>query len=154
MGKTATDKAKDKSKADTKKKPAMKDILQKKNAKGGKAKKKKWSKTKSKEKLNNAVFWTKVSFDKLYKDVITKETYLTPSIVSEKLKINVSLARAAIQQLLAEQKIKAYNNDPHSRFCCYVKTEAFQKEVDSKPVEVSKDKKGGKQEPKAPVEQK
>jgi len=27
MGKTATDKAKDKSKADTKKKPAMKDIL-------------------------------------------------------------------------------------------------------------------------------
>lgn len=49
----------------------------------------KWSKSKSKEKLNNAVFWTKPVWDKLLKDVVTKEAYLTPSVISEKLKINV-----------------------------------------------------------------
>ncbi len=48
----------------------------------------KWSKSKSKEKLNNAVFWTKPVWDKLLKDVVTKEAYLSPSVVSEKLKVN------------------------------------------------------------------
>ena len=50
---------------------------------------KKWSKSKSKEKLNNAVFWTKPVWDKLLKDVVAKEAYVTPSIISEKLKVNV-----------------------------------------------------------------
>ena len=49
----------------------------------------KWSKTKSKDKLNNVVFWTKPLLDKLNRDVIAKELYITPTLISEKLKINV-----------------------------------------------------------------
>jgi small subunit ribosomal protein S25e len=56
---------------------------------GGKGKKKKWSKSKSKDKLNNVVFWSKPVYDKLIRDVIAKEVYVTPSIISEKLKVNV-----------------------------------------------------------------
>ncbi len=97
QGKTDKEKAKDKAKGKDKQKDKVPKIL-KAGAGGGKSKKKvrlilnviqKWSKTKSKEKLNNAVFWTKPVWDKLLKDVVTKEAYLTPSIVSEKLKINV-----------------------------------------------------------------
>lgn len=142
-GKTNKDKEKDKAKADSKKKPSMKDILAKRAAKGGKGKKKKWSKTKTKEKLNNAVFWTKPLWDKVSKDVIAKESYITPSVLSEKLKINVSLARAAIQELVKEDKISPYNNELHSRWGLFVKSENFKKELESKPVE-TKDKKEGK----------
>jgi len=49
----------------------------------------KWSKTKSKDKLNNVVFWTKPIWDKLSKDVIAKEAFVTPAVISEKLKVNV-----------------------------------------------------------------
>jgi ribosomal protein S25 len=48
----------------------------------------KWSKTKSKDKLNNAVFWTKPVWDKLLKDVVAKEPFVTLSIISEKLKVS------------------------------------------------------------------
>mmetsp|Transcript_8912 Transcript_8912/g.9262 ORF Transcript_8912/g.9262 Transcript_8912/m.9262 type:complete len:148 (-) Transcript_8912:67-510(-) len=138
-GKTNKDKDKDKKKGETKKKPTMKDILAKKKGAGGK--KKKWSKTKTKEKLNNSVFWTKSAWDKVNKDIAAKEAYLSPSVLSEKLKINVSLARAAIQQLIADEKIMAHNNDPHSKWSVYVKTEKFTKEVEARPVEATKEKK-------------
>jgi small subunit ribosomal protein S25e len=36
---------------------------------GGKAKKKKWSKGKVRDKLNNAVLFDKTSYEKLYKEV-------------------------------------------------------------------------------------
>merc|ERR1712160_176379 len=84
--------------------------------KGGKGKKKKWSKTKSKEKVNNTCFWTKPCWGK-FLDVVAKETYLTPSIVSEKLKINFSLAREGIKQLTADGQIEASNGEFHSRMC-------------------------------------
>jgi len=145
MGKTEKDKEKDKKKGETKKKPQMKDILAKKD-KGGKGKKKKWSKTKTKEKLNNSVFWTKAAWDKLNKDVIAKEPYLSPSVVSEKLKVNVSLARAAIQQLMADGKIRPYQNEYHSRWGVFVKSDAYIKEQEAKPKEEVKDKKGGQQQ--------
>ena len=151
MGKTEKDKKDAKAKGADKKKPAMKDILAKKA--GGKSKKKKWSKTKSKEKLNNSVFWTKSIWDKVSKDTVAKENYLTPSIVSEKCKVNVSLARQALQVLQEEGKIVPYNGVSHSKFSLFVKSQAFQKEVDAKPVEVDKNaKKGG--EKKAPQEKK
>lgn len=144
-GKTDKDKEKDKKKADTKKKPSMKDILAKKSTAGGKGKKKKWSKTKNKEKLNNAVFFTKSVWDRAGKDLIAKEPYLTPSVLSDKLKLNVSLCRLAIQELLKEGKITAYNNQPHSRWGVYVKSEKFIKEQEAKPVEqVEKKEKKGK----------
>jgi small subunit ribosomal protein S25e len=141
-GKTTKDKAKDKAKADGKKKLSMKDILAKKQ-KGGKGKKKKWSKTKTKEKLNNAVFLSKVAWDKISKDIATKEAYITPSLISEKLKLNCSVARQAIQELCREEKIAPYNGEHNARFPLYSRTEKFQKECDAKPVEVV-EKKGKK----------
>merc|ERR1712070_662886 len=68
---------------------------------GGKAKKKKWSKGKVKEKLSNLVLFDKSTYDKLLSE-IPKTKLITPSIVSEKLKVNGSLARKAIKELMAK----------------------------------------------------
>jgi len=142
-GKTNKQKDAEKTKAATKKKPTMKDIIDKKKT-DGKGKKKKWSKVKSKEKINNTVFWTKALWDKCQKDVAGKEAYITPSVISEKLKVNVSLARAAIKQLEEEKKIVPYNDERHSKYGLFVRSEAFKKELESKPVEEKKEKKQGK----------
>lgn len=148
MAKTNTQKEKEKAKGATKKKPTMKDILDAKKS-GGKGKKKKWSKTKSKEKLNNTVFWVKATWDKCSKDLIAKESYISPSVLSEKLKINLSLARAAIKQLVEEGRLAPYNDETHSRWGLFVKSQAFIKELEAKPVAAAeKDKKGGKQQAK------
>ena len=142
-GKTNTQKAKDSAKAAQKQKPSAKDMAKKKATKG---KKKRWSKTKTKERANNAVFFTKSVWDKLNKDVIVKEPYITPGVISDKLKLNVSICRQAIKQLIAEDKLVNYNNETHNRFGTYVKSPALVKEIESKPVEVPKEKKkkGGK----------
>ena len=85
----------------------------KKEGAGGKAKKKKWSKGKtrlvwllltlgspylSRDKLNNLVLFDKGTYDKLYKEVPTYKL-ITPSIVSERLKVScfemISLIQAA-----------------------------------------------------------
>ena len=76
----------------------------KKEGGGGKAKKKKWSKGKTRwgsdvplvwviltefvyrDKLNNLVLFDKGTYDKLYKEVPTYKL-ITPSIVSERLKV-------------------------------------------------------------------
>merc|ERR1712072_959482 len=71
---------------------------------GGKAKKKKWSKGKSRDKLNNLVLFDKNTYDKLYKEVPTYKL-ITPSIVSERLKVRGSLARKALIELQDEGKI-------------------------------------------------
>ena len=92
MGKTDKEKAKEKDKA--KAKAATKDKVPKAlRPSGDGAKRKKWSKSKQKEKLNNAVFWTKPLHAKLIKDIIGKEPYVTTSMVSDKLKVNMSMAR-------------------------------------------------------------
>merc|ERR1711944_259878 len=72
---------------------------------GGKAKKKKWSKGKSRDKLNNLVLFDKNTYDKLYKEVPTYKL-ITPSIVSERLKVRVSLARRALGELEGKGLIK------------------------------------------------
>ena len=123
MGATKKQKEDAKAKGATKKKPTIKDILAKKNS-GGKAKKK-WSKTKTKEKVNNSVFWMKSSWDKCQKDLIAKEAYITPSIISEKLKVNVSLAREAIKELQATGRLVCYNGEAHSRWGLFVKSPEF-----------------------------
>ena len=53
---------------------------------GGKAKKKKWSKGKTRDKLNNLVLFDKVTYDKMIKEVPTYKL-ITPSIVSERMKV-------------------------------------------------------------------
>lgn len=65
---------------------------------GTKAKKKKWSKGKSREKAVNMVLFDKPSYDKLVADV-PKMKLITPSTIVERLKVNGSLARAAIKEL-------------------------------------------------------
>merc|ERR1712039_1163595 len=71
---------------------------------GGKAKKKKWSKGKTRDKLNNLVLFDKATYDKLLREVPTYKL-ITPSIVSERLKVRGSLARKALIQLENEGKI-------------------------------------------------
>ena len=73
---------------------------------GGKAKKKKWSKGKVKEKLQNLVLFDKATYDKMIADV-PKQKLITPSIISEKLKVNGSLARKAVRELLSKGLIRA-----------------------------------------------
>ena len=72
---------------------------------GGKAKKKKWSKGKVRDKLNNLVLFDKATYDKLYKEVPSYKL-ITPSVVSERLKIRGSLARRALEELLVKGLIK------------------------------------------------
>jgi len=77
----------------------------KKEGSGGKAKKKKWSKGKTRDKLNNLVLFDKATYDKLYKEVPTYKL-ITPSIVSERLKVRGSLARRALIELMEKGLIK------------------------------------------------
>merc|ERR1712083_646864 len=76
----------------------------KKEGGGGKAKKK-WSKGKSRDKLNNLVLFDKGTYDKLYKEVPTYKL-ITPSIVSERLEVRGSLARRALLELTEKGLIK------------------------------------------------
>merc|ERR1711974_592764 len=75
--------------------------------KAGKAKgkKKKWSKGKTRDKLNNLVLFDKATYEKLLKEVPTYKL-ITPSIVSERLKVRGSLARKALIELEKQGKIK------------------------------------------------
>ncbi|XP_035579738.1 40S ribosomal protein S25-like [Zalophus californianus] len=75
------------------------------NKSGDKAKKKKWSKGKARDKLNDLVLFDKTTYDKLSKEVPSYK-FITPAVVSERLKIRGSLARAALQELRSEGLIK------------------------------------------------
>ena len=73
---------------------------------GGKGKKKKWSKGKSRDKVDNKVLFSKEQFDRLHAEV-PKMKLITVSAVVEKLKISGGLARRALRDLESEGKIKA-----------------------------------------------
>lgn len=67
---------------------------------------KKWSKEKGqRESLQNAVMFDQETLKKLRNDV-PKYKLITPSIISDRLKITVSLASAGLQQLCRERLIK------------------------------------------------
>merc|ERR1712029_429880 len=72
---------------------------------GGKSKKKKWSKGKTRDKFNNLILFDKPTYEKLYKEVPSYKL-ITPSVVSERLKVRASLARAALEELLEKNLIK------------------------------------------------
>ncbi|KAF9623909.1 hypothetical protein IFM89_006255 [Coptis chinensis] len=76
---------------------------------GGKQKKKKWSKGKQKEKVNNMVLLDQASYDKLLSEV-PKYKLITPSILSDRLRVNGSLARRAITYLMARGSIRMYRS--------------------------------------------
>eukprot|EP00270_Netrium_digitus_P007422 TRINITY_DN215_c0_g2_i2.p1 TRINITY_DN215_c0_g2~~TRINITY_DN215_c0_g2_i2.p1 ORF type:complete len:111 (+),score=34.38 TRINITY_DN215_c0_g2_i2:114-446(+) len=72
---------------------------------GGKQKKKKWSKGKQKEKVNNMVLFDQATYDKLLSEV-PKYKLITSSVLSDRLRINGSLARKALRDLLARGTIR------------------------------------------------
>merc|ERR1739842_224325 len=72
---------------------------------GGKAKKKKWSKGKTRDKLNNLVLFDKATYDKLMKEVPSYKLR-SPAIVSERMKVRGSLARKALQELQTKGLIR------------------------------------------------
>nr|XP_035932558.1 40S ribosomal protein S25-like [Halichoerus grypus] len=74
------------------------------NKYGGKTKKKK-SKDKVRDKLNNLVLFNKPTYDKLYKET-PNDKLIIAAVVSERLKIQGPLARAALQVLLSKGLIK------------------------------------------------
>merc|ERR1712013_959926 len=65
---------------------------------GGRSKKKKWAKGKVKEKLQNMVMFDKSTYDKMMKE-IPKAKLITIAVASERLKVNGSVAKAAIRHL-------------------------------------------------------
>merc|ERR1711922_9193 len=85
---------------------------------GGKAKKKKWSKGKVRDKMNNLVLFDKATYDKLLEEVPTYKL-ITPSVVSERLKVRGSLARAGLKELLQKGLIRQVVN--HSRQVIYTR---------------------------------
>ncbi|KAH9659863.1 40S ribosomal protein S25-3 [Citrus sinensis] len=72
---------------------------------GGGKQKKKWSKGKQKEKVNNMVLFDQATYDKLLSEA-PKFKLITPSILSDRLRINGSLARRAIKDLMARGSIR------------------------------------------------
>merc|ERR1711934_629152 len=98
-------------------KKSMKDFLAKTKS-GASKSKKKWSKGKVREKLNNAVTFDQATYDKMMKEAATFKL-VTPSVLSERLKINGSLARRAIQQLLQAGSIRCI--DKHSAQLLYTR---------------------------------
>merc|ERR1712189_148903 len=94
---------------------------------GAKAKKKKWSKGKTRDKLNNLVLFDKATYDKLLKEVPTYKL-ITPSIVSERLKVRGSLARKALIQLEKEGKISCVVR--HSSQMIYTRPHSAEDEKD------------------------
>merc|ERR1712060_918777 len=86
---------------------------------GGKSKKKKWSKGKAKEKLSNMVMFDKPTFDKLVKE-IPKAKLITPAVVSERLKVNGSVARAGIRYL-EEKDLIAHVGEKHHAQMIYTR---------------------------------
>merc|ERR1711970_649227 len=108
---------------------------------GGKAKKKKWSKGKVRDKLNNLVLFDKATYDKLYDEVPTYKL-ITPSVVSERLKVRGSLARRGLIELANKGLI--IQVVAHSRQVIY--TRAIKSKDEDKEEAPAKGKKGKSEE--------
>uniref|UniRef100_A0A0G4FJW6 40S ribosomal protein S25 n=1 Tax=Chromera velia CCMP2878 TaxID=1169474 RepID=A0A0G4FJW6_9ALVE len=81
-------------------------------AAGGRSRKKKWSKGKVREKLNNAVGMTKQAYERGLAD-IPKAKLITPAVVSDRLKVNGSIARQFIKHLEVEGHIRRVGDQNH-----------------------------------------
>lgn len=84
-----------------------------KSGSGSKAKKK-WSKGKSREQLDNAVMWDKATVDKLNSEV-PKYKVITNSVVSDRLKISAALAHEGLKYLLRKKAIKLVSTSSQFR---------------------------------------
>ena len=73
---------------------------------GGKGKKKKWSKGKSRDKVENKVLFSKEQWERFEAEV-PKMKLITVSTVVDKLKINGGLCRRALNQMCEDGEIRA-----------------------------------------------
>ncbi|KAK9843774.1 hypothetical protein WJX81_005771 [Elliptochloris bilobata] len=108
-------------------------------ANSSKGKKKKWSKGKMKEKVNNLVLFDKATYEKLLAEV-PKYKLITPSVLSDRLRVNGSLARAAIRELAEKGLIRAVAH--HGSQSIYTRATNVEEETKGK----EKGKKGDKPE--------
>ena len=109
-------KGKDDKKSDKPQKKKVSLLSKPSNAGGaGKAKKKKWSKAKVKEKLDSAVYFSQETYDKLINEIPVKNKMITASVISDKLKIGVSLARHALVELEARGVIMKVGDHHHAQ---------------------------------------
>merc|ERR1711981_1097863 len=92
---------------------------------GGKGKRKKWSKGKTREKLNNFVLFDQKTYDRLLQEV-PKMKVSTVSSISERLKINGSLARIGIKELMSRGLIRLVSY--HSKQSIYTRATAPKEE--------------------------
>eukprot|EP01115_Flamella_aegyptia_P014400 TRINITY_DN81919_c0_g1_i1.p1 TRINITY_DN81919_c0_g1~~TRINITY_DN81919_c0_g1_i1.p1 ORF type:complete len:110 (+),score=28.39 TRINITY_DN81919_c0_g1_i1:41-370(+) len=92
-------------------------------ASSSRGKKKKWSKGKTKEKADNAVFFTPEIHTRLIEEVPNGKV-ITVSHVSDKLKVNGSVARAGIRELCEKGLIKPVHT--HHRQLIYTRIEKEQ----------------------------
>merc|ERR1712214_142976 len=123
----------------------------KKEGGGGKAKKKKWSKGKARDKLNNLVLFDKNTYDKLHKEVPAYKL-IAPSIVSERLKVRGSLARRALEEMAGKGLIKQVS--AHRSQLIYTRvTNASDEDKPEGGVVVEKAAKGVKKGKKAKAEE-
>ncbi|KAK1936058.1 putative ribosomal protein S25 [Babesia divergens] len=83
-------------------------------AMASRGKRKKWVKVKTKDKINNAIFFEKATYDKMLAE-IPKCRLITVSTISEKLKVNGSLARQALAQLEEMNLIKPLCDQHHAQ---------------------------------------
>ncbi|ESL07172.1 small subunit ribosomal protein S25e [Trypanosoma rangeli SC58] len=83
--------------------------------KGAKKATKKWSKGRTREALQNAVVFDKDTMDKLMNEV-PKYKVITPSIISDRLKISVALAAKGLQHLCKQKQIKLVSCSSKFRF--------------------------------------
>ncbi|KAG1662630.1 hypothetical protein FOA52_009615 [Chlamydomonas sp. UWO 241] len=74
-------------------------------ANSSKGKRKKWTKGKAKDKLNNQVLFEKATYEKLLAEV-PKYKMISPSILVDRMRINGALARAACRELEAKGLIR------------------------------------------------
>jgi small subunit ribosomal protein S25e len=94
----------------------------------------KWSKGKTAEKLNNAIMWDQATYDKLLKDIPTAKL-ITPSVVSDRLRVSVALAKQGLRHLEAKGLIRCIVR--HAQQSVYTRI------VSDKAVDEVPEKKGG-----------
>ncbi|KAK9471914.1 40S ribosomal protein eS25 [Dipodascopsis tothii] len=92
---------------------------------GGKKTKKKWSKGKVKDKAQHAVTVDQTAYDKLIKDVATYKM-VTVSVLVDRMKVNGSVARAALRELESQGVIKQVVG--HSKQLTYTRAVAAAEE--------------------------
>ncbi|CDR94482.1 ribosomal protein S25, putative [Babesia bigemina] len=83
-------------------------------AMASRGKRKKWVKVKTKDKVNNAVFFEKATVDRLMTE-IPKAKLITISTIVDKLKVNGSLARQALAHLEEQNLIKPVCDQHHQQ---------------------------------------